>query len=109
MASLTLSRAQFSWGDAYQVLSNGNVLVPSISSSDNATYFGAIYLFARNGTLLTALRDVSNGTISGAVGASYSEDRARFAVYPAKSNGQLDMTRSLEVSSYSLYRIKGAS
>jgi polar amino acid transport system substrate-binding protein len=54
------------------------------------------------------LRDVSSGTMGGAVGASYSEERARFAVYPATSNGQLDMTRCLEVSSYSLYRIKGA-
>lgn len=54
------------------------------------------------------LSDVSNGTMAGAVGASFSEDRARYAVYPTTPKGQLDLSRRLEASSYSLYRIKGA-
>ena len=54
------------------------------------------------------LRDVSNGNMAGAVGASYNEERARYAVYPTTSNGQVDATRILEASSYSLYRLKGA-
>ena len=54
------------------------------------------------------LRDVSNGTMAGAVGASYSDDRAQYAAYPKTPSGQLDTSRRLEASSYSLYRIKGA-
>ena len=56
---------------------------------------------------LRCLRNVSNGTMAGAIGASYSDERAAFAVFPATADGQLDPSRRMNVSSYSLYRAKG--
>ena len=56
---------------------------------------------------LRCLRNVANGTMAGAIGASYSDERAAFAVFPATADGQLDPSRRMNVSSYSLYRAKG--
>lgn len=58
---------------------------------------------------LRCLRDVGNGTMAGAIGASYSDERAAFAVFPATADGQLDLSRRMQSSSYSLYRVKGTS
>lgn len=58
---------------------------------------------------LRCLRDVDKGVYAGAVGASYSEERAAFAVYPATADGQLDPSRRMLSSSYSLFRASGAS
>ena len=57
---------------------------------------------------LRCLRDVGNGTMAGAIGASYNDKRAAFAVFPATADGQLDLSRRMQVSSYSLYRLKGS-
>jgi len=53
------------------------------------------------------LRDVASGEMAGAIGASFSQERASFAVYPMLSNGSLDASRRIQISSYSLYRLKG--
>ena len=58
---------------------------------------------------LRCLRDVGNGTYAGAIGASFSDERAAFAVYPITPDGQLDTSRRMQSSSYSLFRAKGAS
>lgn len=58
---------------------------------------------------LRCLRDVGNGTMAGAIGASYSDERAAFAVFPATADGQLDTSRRMQSSSYSLYRVKGTN
>lgn len=58
---------------------------------------------------LRCLRDVANGTVAGAIGASYSDERAAFAVYPSTADGQLDTSRRMQSSSYSLFRLKGTS
>lgn len=58
---------------------------------------------------LRCLRDVGKGTMAGAIGASYSDDRAAFAVFPATADGQLDVSRRMQASSYSLYRAKGGA
>lgn len=54
-------------------------------------------------------REVSKGTIAGAIGASYSDERAATAVYPSTADGQLDVSRRLQSTSYSLYRAKGST
>ncbi len=56
---------------------------------------------------LRCLRDVANGTMAGAIGASYSDERAEFSVFPATADGLLDQSRRMQSSSYSLYRVKG--
>ena len=53
------------------------------------------------------MRDVANGTVAGAIGASYTDERAAFAVYPSTADGQLDTSRSTQSISYSLFRVKG--
>ncbi len=58
---------------------------------------------------LRCLRDVGNGTYAGAIGASFSDERAAFAVYPITPDGQIDPSRRMQSSSYSLFRAKGAS
>jgi polar amino acid transport system substrate-binding protein len=56
---------------------------------------------------LRCLRDVSKGLVSGAIGASYTDERSMFAVYPSTADGQLDVSRRMQSSSYSLFRVKG--
>ncbi len=58
---------------------------------------------------LRCLRDVDRGIYAGAIGASYSDERAAFAVYPTTADGQLDPSRRMLSSSYSLFRVKGAT
>lgn len=58
---------------------------------------------------LRCLREVRNGTMAGAIGASYSDERAAFAVFPSTADGQLDPSRRMQASSYSLYRVVGSS
>jgi polar amino acid transport system substrate-binding protein len=58
---------------------------------------------------LRCLREVANGTVAGAIGASYSDERAAFAVYPSTADGLLDVSRRMQSSSYSLFRVKGGN
>lgn len=53
------------------------------------------------------LREVGNGTMAGAIGVSYSDERAAFAVFPSTADGQLDPSRRMQATSLSLYRVKG--
>ncbi len=53
------------------------------------------------------LREVGNGAVAGAMGASYSDERAAFAVFPSTPDGLLDQSRRMQANSYSLYRMKG--
>lgn len=58
---------------------------------------------------LRCLRDVDKGVYAGAIGASYSDERATYAVYPTTADGRLDTSRRMQSSSYSLFRAVGAS
>ncbi|OYT93144.1 MAG: hypothetical protein CFE43_04720 [Burkholderiales bacterium PBB3] len=58
---------------------------------------------------LRCLRDLAKGSYAGAVGVSFSDERATFAVFPLNADGQLDYARRMQASSYSVYRIKGES
>ena len=49
---------------------------------------------------------VEDGSIQGAIAASYNDERAKFAVYPTK-DGKPDADRRLHTEEYSLYRAKG--
>ena len=58
---------------------------------------------------LRCLRDLAKGIYAGAVGVSFSDERATYAVFPRNVDGQLDYARRMQASSYSLYRLKGES
>jgi polar amino acid transport system substrate-binding protein len=51
---------------------------------------------------------VEDGSIHGAIAASYKDERAKFAVYPTK-DGKPDADRRLHTEEYSLYRAKGGA
>ena len=51
---------------------------------------------------------VEDGSIHGAIAASYKDERAKFAVYPTK-DGKPDADRRLHTEEYSLYRAKGGT
>jgi polar amino acid transport system substrate-binding protein len=53
------------------------------------------------------LEGVKNGTIDGAFAASYSDERAKFAVYPL-AEGKPDRSRRMYTDGYSLLRLKGS-
>lgn len=55
------------------------------------------------------LADVKSGAVDGAINASYAADRAEFAVYPVKLDGEADATKRMYRATYALYRIKGSS
>ncbi len=54
------------------------------------------------------LDGVEKGGIAGAFAASYTDDRAKYAVYPM-AEGKLDRTRRLHTDGYTLLRLKGSS
>lgn len=54
------------------------------------------------------LEGVEKGDFAGAFAASYTDDRARYAVYPM-ADGKLDHTRRLHADGYTLLRLKGSS
>ena len=54
------------------------------------------------------LEGVAKGDIAGAFAASYTDDRAKYAVYPM-AVGKLDHTRRLHTDGYTLLRLKGSS
>ena len=53
------------------------------------------------------LEGVKKGTIDGAFAASYSDERAKFAVYPL-AEGKPDRARRLHTDGYTLLRLKGS-
>ncbi|OAN51252.1 hypothetical protein A6A04_16480 [Paramagnetospirillum marisnigri] len=54
------------------------------------------------------LEGVEKGDIAGAFAASYTDERAKYAVYPM-AEGKLDRTRRLHTDGYTLLRLKGSS
>ncbi|MBF0130080.1 MAG: transporter substrate-binding domain-containing protein [Alphaproteobacteria bacterium] len=54
------------------------------------------------------LEGVKNGVFEGAFGASYSDERAAYAVYPM-ADGKPDPARRLHVDGYTLLRLKGSA
>jgi polar amino acid transport system substrate-binding protein len=52
------------------------------------------------------LAGVESGEVAGLVGASYKEDRAKYAMYPM-ANGKLDSARKIHTDAYNLYKLKG--
>jgi len=50
---------------------------------------------------------VADGRVAGALGASYTDERASYAVYPTRADGKLDVTRRIRFDGYTLYRRKG--
>lgn len=55
------------------------------------------------------LSNIATGEVAGGLAASYSEERAKFAVYPTTPDGKLDPSRRLKTDGYSLYRVKGTA
>jgi polar amino acid transport system substrate-binding protein len=55
------------------------------------------------------LADVAAGRVAGVLGASYTDERAAYAVYPTTASGELDATRRIRFDGYSFYRLKGSA
>lgn len=53
------------------------------------------------------LNSVERGEIAGAFGASFTDERAAYAVYPTAADGRLDVTRRLKTDGYTLFRRVG--
>ncbi|MBB5203229.1 polar amino acid transport system substrate-binding protein [Inhella inkyongensis] len=54
------------------------------------------------------LAGVKAGTIDGAVSGSHNKERAEFADYPSKLDGEVDATRRMYRAAYYIYKAKGA-
>lgn len=55
------------------------------------------------------LAEVKAGKIDGAINASFSAERAEFAQYPVKLDGEADPTKRMYRATYALYKTKGAA
>lgn len=55
------------------------------------------------------LAELKSGKVDGAMNASYSAERAEFAHYPLKMDGEADATKRMYRATYALYKTKGAS
>lgn len=55
------------------------------------------------------LDSVKAGSVDGAINASFTKDRAEFALYPLKLDGEPDATKRMYRASYALYKAKGAA
>lgn len=55
------------------------------------------------------LAEVKAGKLDGAVSGSYNKERALFADYPSKLDGEVDATRRMYRASYSFYKNKSAA
>lgn len=55
------------------------------------------------------LEEVKAGTMDGAINASYSKERAEFATYPLKIDGDIDASKRMYRTSYALYKFRGNS
>lgn len=55
------------------------------------------------------LDEVKAGKVDGAMNASYTKERAAFAHYPLKMDGEADPTKRMYRTSYALYKAKGAN
>lgn len=53
--------------------------------------------------------DVKSGAVDGAINASYSKERAEFAAFPVKMDGDPDASKRMYRATYALYRQKGGS
>jgi polar amino acid transport system substrate-binding protein len=55
------------------------------------------------------LADVKSNAVDGAINASFAADRAEYAVYPLKLDGEADATKRMYRATYALYRPKGSA
>lgn len=55
------------------------------------------------------LADVKSGAVDGAINASFAADRAEFAAYPVKLDGEADASKRMYRATYALYRPKGST
>ncbi len=55
------------------------------------------------------LDELKAGKVDAAMNASYTKDRAAFAHYPLKMDGEADATKRMYRTSYALYKDKGAA
>lgn len=55
------------------------------------------------------LEAVKAGTVDGAINSSYAKDRAEYAQYPLKLDGEADATKRMYRTTYALYVAKGSS
>ncbi|TDP59695.1 substrate-binding periplasmic protein [Roseateles toxinivorans] len=55
------------------------------------------------------LAELKSGAVDAAMNASFSKDRAEFAHYPMKMDGDADATKRMYRTSYALYKAKGAA
>jgi polar amino acid transport system substrate-binding protein len=54
------------------------------------------------------LANVADGSVDAAIDASYTEERAAYAVYPLTQAGEPDVRRRLRFGGYTFYRLKGS-
>lgn len=54
------------------------------------------------------LAELKSGTVDAAINASFSKERAEFAQYPLKLDGEADASKRMYRATYALYRLKGA-
>jgi polar amino acid transport system substrate-binding protein len=55
------------------------------------------------------MADVKSGAVDGAINASHAADRAEFAAYPTKLDGEPDASKRMYRATYALYRMKGGA
>jgi polar amino acid transport system substrate-binding protein len=55
------------------------------------------------------LDSLASGAVAGAIGASFTAERAAYATYPTTADGKPDPARRIKTDGYSLYRQKGTS
>lgn len=55
------------------------------------------------------LDSLSSGAVAGAIGASFTAERAAYAAYPTGADGKPDAARRIKTDGYSLYRLKGGT
>lgn len=109
LASFSVQAALLCYDAAEQypwILKDGkglNIVLLEMASKESSEKFEMIALPWKR-----CLHSVEKGAMAGAFAASYSEERAQFAVYPMAA-GKLDGTRRLMNDGYTLYRAKGSN
>ena len=93
-------------GDSYPWLIKGKPGYSSIQTQEVEKQLGVpIKLVPR--TWKQCLDDVKSGAVDGAINASFSKDRAEFAAYPIKLDGEPDPSKRMYRATYALYKAKG--
>lgn len=93
-------------GDSYPWLIKGKPGYSSIQTQEVEKQLGVtIKLVPR--PWKQCLEEVKSGAVDGAINASFSKDRAEFAAYPIKMDGEPDPSKRMYRATYALYKAKG--